>query len=422
MYQSCHEYDHAPMMGASAIMMKERLAAVNLSLGPHINEPPDHIAIELEYLYFLLTNGWADENASQVKEASSFAADTMLPWVLKVQSRRLSDRPDAAFYAAVVAATIGILTLFEHPEFVVYSREMDGVFAKWKKKHRPKLKAIEMGTKPRDVIEPLAESILKTYAGKPLIDQYDIYQHLLSYWLETMKDDVYMIVEDGWKAEVTEVVRKKGDKKVEGTIKVGKKEFICELVPKELLIHCYFVAEWEAIEKLEVEKEAKTSDLEELAEEHAGEDGLLEEVTNDKGNITKENVTKRVKELKKLDDEEYADEFAVLKQYVALDEAESKADKKIKAAHAELEKKLLDKYGELSEADVKSLVVDDKWMTSVEGDIVTELSDVSQSLSSRLGELAERYAQTMPELREDAALLFKKVEGHLAHMGFTWQD
>ena len=307
-------------------------------------------------------------------------------------------------------------TIFEHPEFVAYSREMDEVFAKWKKKHRPKLKAIEMGTKPRDVIEPLAESILKTYAGKPLIDQYDIYQHLLSYWLEAMKDDVYMIVEDGWKAEVTEVVRKKGDKKVEGTIKVGKKEFICELVPKELLIHRYFAAEWEVIEKLEIEKEAKTSELEELIEEHAGEDGLLEEVINDKGNITKGNLTKRVKELKKLDDEEYADEFAVLEQYVALDEAESKTDKKIKAAHADLETKLVKKYGELTEADVKSLVVDDKWIAAIAADIGTELDDVSQSLAGRVGELSQRYENTLPTLSRKLEALTSRVDAHIERL------
>ena len=108
LYQSCYEYDHAPMMGASAIMMNERLAAINLSLGPHINEPPDHIAIELEYLHFLLTNGWAHENASQVKEASSFAADTMLPWILKLHNR-LVHHPDAAFYSLGMAVIIGII-------------------------------------------------------------------------------------------------------------------------------------------------------------------------------------------------------------------------------------------------------------------------------------------------------------------------
>ncbi len=127
LYQSCHEYDHAPMMGASAIMMKERLAAVNLSLGPHINEPPDHIAIELEYLHFLLTNGWGNGNVSFIQEASSFAADTMLPWILKLH-HRLVHHSDAAFYAAVVATTIGILTLLDQSEFFKPFCDTPGLF------------------------------------------------------------------------------------------------------------------------------------------------------------------------------------------------------------------------------------------------------------------------------------------------------
>jgi len=116
LYQSCYAYENAPLMGDSAVKMKKRLADIDLSLGSNIQEPPDHIAIELEYLFFLLNNGWADENASRVKEAASFAIDDMLPWVLKLQSR-LSGHQDAAFYAAVVSVTIAILRLFEHPGF-----------------------------------------------------------------------------------------------------------------------------------------------------------------------------------------------------------------------------------------------------------------------------------------------------------------
>ena len=239
---------------------------------------------------------------------------------------------------------------------MAYSEEMDGVFSKWKKKHRPKLKSIELHTKPRDVIEPLAESILKTYSGRPLIDQYDIYQHLLTYWLETMKDDVYMIAEDGWQAVVTKVVRKKGDKKIEGTIQDGKDEFICELIPKQLLIDRYFSKQWEQIQQLEIETESQDSKLDELVEEHAGEDGLLAEVTNDKGNVSKGNVTKRVKQIKKeykpaalKNEPEIAEELALLEQYLDIAAVGSKIDKQIKAAETKLEKSLLEKYGELTE-------------------------------------------------------------------------
>ncbi len=108
LYQSCYEYDNAPMMGASAVQMKERLAAVNLALASRIKEPPDHLAVELEYLYFLLTSGWVDGNVSLIKEASSFAADTMLPWVIKLY-HRLMHYPDAEFYLRVVAVIIGMV-------------------------------------------------------------------------------------------------------------------------------------------------------------------------------------------------------------------------------------------------------------------------------------------------------------------------
>ena len=314
-------------------------------------------------------------------------------------------------------------TIFEHPEFVAYSEEMDGVFSKWKKKHRPKLKSIELHTKPRDVIEPLAESILKTYSDRPLIDQYDIYQHLLTYWLETMKDDVYMIAEDGWQAVVTKVVRKKGDKKIEGTIQDGKDEFICELIPKQLLIDRYFSKQWEQIQQLEIETESQDSKLDELVEEHAGEDGLLAEVTNDKGNVSKGNVTKRVKQIKKeykpaalKNEPEIAEELALLEQYLDIAAAGSKVDKQIKAAETKLEKGLLEKYGELTEDDVKTLVVDDKWIGAIQVCVDSEFSNLAQLLASTVTASSQRYTHAMPYLQEQVTQFSDKVSRHISRL------
>src|SRR6266513_4133177 len=33
-----------------------------------------------------------------------------------------------------------------------------------------------------------------------LVDPYDVYQHLMDYWAETMQDDVYLLVLEGWKS------------------------------------------------------------------------------------------------------------------------------------------------------------------------------------------------------------------------------
>ena len=75
---------------------------------------------------------------------------------------------------------------------------------------------------------------------------------------------LHRVIEDGWKADVREVVKKKGAKKVEGTIKVGKKEYICELLPKDLLVKRFFESDWEELQQLEMEKESKAGELEEL--------------------------------------------------------------------------------------------------------------------------------------------------------------
>ena len=78
-----------------------------------------------------------------------------------------------------------------------------------------------VGVKPNEVYYKISEDILQAFSNKELIDKYDIYQHLMTYWNETMQDDVYIISNDGWKAEIT-ILNKK------------KNEWDCELVPKQL--------------------------------------------------------------------------------------------------------------------------------------------------------------------------------------------
>ena len=111
-YQSCYEYENAPMMGPPASMMKERLAADGLSIGSHINEPPDHLAVELEYLYFLLTKGWTENYTASIAKAVSFASNTMLPWVHKLQ-KRLKLQEESTFYLWLISLIVAVLGLIE---------------------------------------------------------------------------------------------------------------------------------------------------------------------------------------------------------------------------------------------------------------------------------------------------------------------
>ena len=134
------------------------------------------------------------------------------------------------------------------------------------------------------------------------------------------------------------------------------------MIPTALVIARYFAAEQAAIEKLEAEVAAIEQAMEEMAEEHGGEEGLLEEAKNDKDKLTKASVTARLKEIK--GDADAADERKVLNDYLALIEKEAATSAKVKDAQEALLAKVAAQYGKLTEDEIKTLVVDDKWLVS----------------------------------------------------------
>ena len=300
-------------------------------------------------------------------------------------------------------------TIFGHPEFLRYSRELAGLFEGWKENHYDSLKGIGPETRPKELIAEIADDLLERYRGKALIDPYDIFQHLMTYWFETMRDDVYMIVEDGWTATLEPVRNSKG--------KIKKGEFTCELIPKELVIDRYFADEKAHIEELKQQQEEAAQLMEEAEQEHAVEGGLLEEAMSDKGNVTKGNLTARMKEIK--GDREYHAEFVILKHYKKCYDLERKAKKMVTDAEKELDKKVIERYKTLNEAEVKTLVVDDKWLPAVKAQIDGEVEAISRSLTRRVNELAERYETALVELGQKKEELEQRVVQHLSQMGIT---
>ena len=100
-------------------------------------------------------------------------------------------------------------------------------------------------------------------------------------------------------------------------------------------------------------------------------------------------------------------------------EREADAGKKVKAAQKALDGKVLAQYAQLSETELKTLVVDDKWLATLQADVQTELDRVSQALTGRIRQLAERYATPLPALNAEVEVLASKVNAHLAKMGFS---
>jgi type I restriction enzyme M protein len=234
-----------------------------------------------------------------------------------------------------------------------------------------------------------------------------------------MQDDVYMIVSDGWKeaAKPRLIVEDKEKKtKEQPDFAVGKLKFKAELIPTALVTARYFAKEAAAIEGLEAEAAGIDQKLEELKEEHGSEDGLMAEVVED-GKIVKSLVASRLKAIK--GDKGASEERKVLEAYVDLVEQAAIANREIKSAHGDLENKVAAQYGKLSEADIKTLVVEDKWLAILAASVQSELDRVSQGLTGRMRELAERYGTPLPQVVSQVEELEKRVAGHLKKMGFT---
>lgn len=299
-------------------------------------------------------------------------------------------------------------TIFEHPEFKTYSQQLNRLFAEWKTEVYPTLSNISEGSSPKKIIHQISESILKQYSNRPLIIRYDIYQHLLDYWNEVMKDDVYLLIEDGWQAKVERVIVKGKDK-----------GWTCELIPKELVINRYLSEQQSAILEMESDLENLQAKITEYEEEHGGDEGILSDATNDKGKFTKTAVNQYMREIK--DDLEEKEAYTLLQEIKNLFDKESTLKKAIKKAYAELDQATLNKYRELNDDEVRSLVIDDKWLASIQADIQSEVDSISQRLTSRIKELSERYEHTVGELDAEVAGLEEKVFGHLQKMGLEWK-
>lgn len=143
-----------------------------------------------------------------------------------------------------------------------------------------------------------------------------------------------------------------------------------------------------------------------------GEDGYFADFEK----VNKASVTSRIKEIKNKPED--AQELNVMEQYLALGGQESEAKKKIKEAEKALDARVIEKYKTLTESEIKVLVMDNKWVATLEQAVKGEMDRISQRLTQRIKELAERYATPLPMLITETETLTKKVDAHIEKMGF----
>lgn len=309
-----------------------------------------------------------------------------------------------------------------HPDFIAQDEHYKAHFSEWKVQVSELLYGINADTKPKNLIQELGDALLEKFASDTfLVEAYDVYEQLLTYWNETMQDDAYLIATDGWKAELyTPQPAAKKDK--EGNLKKVKEkkaatpeDVVCDLLPVSVVIDEYF-AEMKALilaaeEKIAEGETALNELLEEEAENYLDSSNFANDTINDG------TIKKRIRDLKGKPDAKA--EIKVLEKYLTLKEDIADGKRVQKALKYELLEMLVKKYAALTEDETRRLVVENKWLATLAALLESEMQQISQNLTTRVSELAERYAQTLSDIDADMVNLEEKVKKHLALMGFA---
>jgi type I restriction enzyme M protein len=312
-------------------------------------------------------------------------------------------------------------TIMNAREYLALRSETAEVVRQWWESRRDELAAIDSSTRPAGLIQSLSESLLALFKARPLIDEYCVYEQLMSYWNETMHDDVALIMSEGW--EVAARPRKTledKDRKISEApdlvIGSGRNaaKYKMDLVPPHLIVAKYFPEQQAELDELNVKLEAATQAVEDFVGENSGEEGLLSAAMDD-DKITKALAAGRLREARREGCD--PDEIEALTALVALYENETAAKKAAKEASAELDGVVLVKYGKLTVDEIQCLVIDSKWAPAVASRVDSELGDLMDCLQRRLGTLGERYDETLTSIETKIAEFSKRVAGHLALMG-----
>lgn len=415
--------------------------------------------------------------------------------------------------AKLIAAEIKP-AIHQDVEFESLKNENTKIYETWKKKAVPQLNAFGKDAHPKALIGELSESLLNAFKKAKLIDAYDVYQHLMNYWNETMQDDAYLIAADGWKAETRKVIEVVKSGKNKGEEK--EKGWTCDLLPKEFIVNRFFKTEQDTLFAKQSKMDDISGKLESLLEENSGEEGILKDVStkgdaeealntailtlwneddkkgagqysklkqdeaeldaklktlhgnnhlsvlrNSKGKLTlkavKDKLASTADSNEKTILQDYIDTDKSLKDkskaagdlietkeaeyklqlnndplperltdlnsvvsYLEMLEKQSALKSEVKKLDEELDALAFAKYPDLSEPEVKSMVLDDKWLPAIEITVKTEMDRISQQLTGRVKELIERYNTPLPLLDKEVKSLEDKVNTHLKKMGFVW--
>ena len=270
----------------------------------------------------------------------------------------------------------------------------------------------ESSEKPKALIERMGQSIRNLFGeGNLLVDEYDAYEQLMNYWAETMQDDVYMIMADGWKLNLRPKLKE--DKKEKEMVPVVVKtwnDLESDLLPVEYIVNRFCKSELEACDELSASIAFMENEVTSLVEEN---DDVFDTKNFEKEKVNLASVKKRAKVTK-------GEEQARLIEWIELLNSIKAEKAKLKEANDKLLSRVKEEYELLAQNEmrVKNLVKE-KWVNAISTRIESELNCSIEQLKSQLSAISDRYDQTLPSIDKEVEDYESRVNAHLAQMGFV---
>jgi type I restriction enzyme M protein len=284
-------------------------------------------------------------------------------------------------------------TIYNDSAFENYGKKMETAYEKWQKTADKLLFNLNKDANPKELITSIAEKIVVFFENVKLLDKYDVYEALLSYWQTTMADDAYLVIKDGYETGRELDIFYKETNKKDGSVTKKENGWDGKIIPKEMIISMFFAEEKLAVDDAQRFIDEIQSRLDEFVEQESEEN----------------------------DDTPNEATVMSAKAAISLKKEVFEKTKLVRALQQQLDEKAKVKYADLTIEQIKDLLINRKWHTQIYEGIYALYKTVSQNITEQIVEIAERYENLLPEINAEVKRLEKKVEQHLRTMGFKFE-
>lgn len=284
-------------------------------------------------------------------------------------------------------------------EFIAYFENLIEKVIRWQEENKDKLYNVNSETRVKDLIEELSNNILKIFEGDKLIDKYEAYEFLMEYYNNTLKDDLYLIIENGWIPKLIYGQDKNG--------KIKKNEFESDLLPKDIVVKEYFKEYADKLEELNYELNDLIKEFESKIEENTGDESIF----NDEDKVNEELVKDKMKE-------ESQENIVILKEMLNNLSKQKDVKKSIKKVQEEVNDLIIKKYDSLNETTAKELIINKKWFKDLENRFADIYIDIIYDLSNQIITVIENYENTLEQLVKETSYFESLVLKDLERMGY----